>query len=96
MSNNAPVINDDLDTVLLEQRVKAMYKAVAADPHGDFHFEMGRVMAERLGYPASQMEQVPAPDSAAPWDSKAIRETLSLSARRDSVSSTATIRRSHN
>ncbi len=61
MSNTAPVINEDLDTVLLEQRVKAMYKAVAADPHGDFHFEMGREMAERLGYPAIQMDQVPAP-----------------------------------
>lgn len=30
--------------------VKAMYRRVAEDPHGEFHFEMGRVMAERLGY----------------------------------------------
>lgn len=59
-NNLAPVMNNDLDTVLLEQRVKAMYRDVAADPHGDFHFEMGRTMAERLGYPAAQMDQVPA------------------------------------
>jgi arsenite methyltransferase len=33
----------------LESKVKAMYRSVAEDPHGDFHFEMGRAMAERLG-----------------------------------------------
>jgi hypothetical protein len=33
----------------LEAKVKAMYRRVAEDPHGAFHFEMGRAMAERLG-----------------------------------------------
>ena len=33
----------------LEAKVKAMYRSVAEDPHGEFHFEMGRSMAERLG-----------------------------------------------
>lgn len=26
----------------LETKVKAMYRKVAEDPHGEFHFEMGR------------------------------------------------------
>jgi arsenite methyltransferase len=30
------------DRVALEQKVKRMYSDVAANPHGDFHFEMGR------------------------------------------------------
>jgi len=59
-NNTAPVMNNDLDTNLLEHRVKAMYQAVAADPHGDFHFEMGREMAVRLGYPNEQMDAIPA------------------------------------
>ena len=39
-----------VDRDALEQKVKSMYSDVAANPHGDFHFEMGRTMAERLGY----------------------------------------------
>ena len=34
----------------LESKVKAMYRDVAENPSGEFHFEMGRAMAERLGY----------------------------------------------
>ena len=44
----------------LESKVKAMYRSVAEDPHGDFHFEMGRAMAERLGYAAADLDRVPA------------------------------------
>jgi arsenite methyltransferase len=44
----------------LETKVKAMYRSVAEDPHGDFHFEMGRAMAERLGYPAADLDRIPA------------------------------------
>jgi len=44
----------------LESKVKAMYRSVAEDPHGDFHFEMGRAMAERLGYAAIDLDRVPA------------------------------------
>ncbi len=44
----------------LESKVKAMYRSVADDPHGDFHFEMGRAMAERLGYAASDLDRIPA------------------------------------
>ena len=50
----------DVDTADLERRVKSMYKAVAENPHDEFHFEMGREMAERLGYPGETLDQVPA------------------------------------
>jgi SAM-dependent methyltransferase len=49
-----------LDTVALEQKVKAMYRAVALEPEGEFHFEMGREMAERLGYAPSDLDAIPA------------------------------------
>jgi SAM-dependent methyltransferase len=44
----------------LEVKVKAMYRSVALDPHGEFHFEMGRAMAERLGYPSADLDCIPA------------------------------------
>lgn len=43
----------------LEAKVKEMYQAVAEDPHGEFHFEMGRVMAERLGYAPADLDRIP-------------------------------------
>jgi SAM-dependent methyltransferase len=49
-----------LDTQELEQRVKHMYEEVARDPHGGFHFETGRALAERLGYPAAGLDRIPA------------------------------------
>jgi arsenite methyltransferase len=47
------------DRVALEQKVKRMYSDVAANPHGDFHFEMGRAMAERLGYSPGDLDRIP-------------------------------------
>jgi ubiquinone/menaquinone biosynthesis C-methylase UbiE len=44
----------------LEAKVKTMYQAVAENPHGEFHFEMGRGLAERLGYDPALLDQVPA------------------------------------
>ena len=44
----------------LESKVKAMYRSVAENPHGDFHFEMGRAMAERLGYAPADLDRIPA------------------------------------
>jgi arsenite methyltransferase len=44
----------------LEAKVKAMYRDVAINPHGDFHFEMGRKMAERLGYAPDDLDRIPA------------------------------------
>jgi ubiquinone/menaquinone biosynthesis C-methylase UbiE len=48
-----------LDTQELEQRVKGMYEEVARDPDGDFHFETGRALAERLGYPPGDLDRIP-------------------------------------
>jgi arsenite methyltransferase len=49
-----------LDTADLEARIKAMYEQVALDPHSEFHFETGRALAERLGYPAADLDAIPA------------------------------------
>jgi arsenite methyltransferase len=49
-----------LDTTELEQRVKRMYEEVAREPEREFHFETGRALAERLGYPAEQLDRIPA------------------------------------
>jgi ubiquinone/menaquinone biosynthesis C-methylase UbiE len=49
-----------LDIAALEQRVKAMYRDVALDPHGEFHFEMGRGLTERLGYSRADLDAIPA------------------------------------
>jgi len=44
----------------LESKVKAMYRSVAEEPHGEFHFEMGRALAERLGYASADLDRIPA------------------------------------
>ena len=49
-----------LDTAELETRVKHMYQEVALEPEREFHFETGRPLAERLGYPAQDLDQIPA------------------------------------
>jgi ubiquinone/menaquinone biosynthesis C-methylase UbiE len=48
-----------LDVAALEQKVKAMYRDVALAPHGEFHFEMGRALAERLGYAGADLDAIP-------------------------------------
>ena len=48
-----------VDRTALENKVKGMYSDVAANPHGEFHFEMGRAMAERLGYAPADLDRVP-------------------------------------
>ena len=49
-----------LDTAELEERVKRMYEEVALEPEHEFHFETGRPLAERLGYPAPDLDRIPA------------------------------------
>jgi len=49
-----------VDRSALEGKVKSMYSDVAANPSGEFHFEMGRAMAERLGYSPDELDRVPA------------------------------------
>jgi arsenite methyltransferase len=48
-----------LDTRDLEARVKDMYREVAREPHKEFHFETGRPLAERLGYPPHDLDRIP-------------------------------------
>jgi arsenite methyltransferase len=54
------VTTRQLDTTELEQRVKHMYEEVALEPGHEFHFETGRPLAERLGYPADDLDAIPA------------------------------------
>jgi arsenite methyltransferase len=49
-----------VDRSALEGKVKSMYSDVAANPRAEFHFEMGRAMAERLGYSPDDLDRVPA------------------------------------
>jgi arsenite methyltransferase len=48
-----------VDTHELEAKVKDMYRHVAEQPQGKYHFELGRPLAERLGYPADILDRVP-------------------------------------
>jgi SAM-dependent methyltransferase len=48
-----------LDTADLTERVKGMYQEVALHPDHDFHFETGRPLAERLGYPVADLDDIP-------------------------------------
>jgi len=43
----------------LEKRVKDMYKKVALHPEVEYHFEMGRKLAERVHYPSSTLDKIP-------------------------------------
>jgi arsenite methyltransferase len=49
-----------VDTTELTEKVRRMYRAVATEPDGEYHFELGRSLAERLGYPADVLDRVPA------------------------------------
>ena len=49
-----------VDTHELELKVKDMYRHVAQDPHGKYHFELGRALAEHLGYPGEVIDRIPA------------------------------------
>jgi arsenite methyltransferase len=39
--------------------IRAMYHDVATQPDGEFHFELGRPLAERLGYAPAWLDAVP-------------------------------------
>jgi arsenite methyltransferase len=53
------MIVNTVDRTALETKVKSMYTDVATNPHGSFHFEMGRAMAERLGYAPADLDRTP-------------------------------------
>jgi len=48
-----------VDVRELEAKVKDMYRHVANEPQGDYHFEVGHPLAERLGYPADVLDRIP-------------------------------------
>jgi len=56
-TRTAPIV----DVGELEVKVQEMYREVAEHPEGSFHFELGHGLAERLGYPAMILEEIPAP-----------------------------------
>jgi ubiquinone/menaquinone biosynthesis C-methylase UbiE len=49
-----------VDASELEQKVKKMYSDVALNPNGHYHFEMGRGLAEKLGYEKNDLDRIPA------------------------------------
>ncbi|MGY2744784.1 methyltransferase domain-containing protein [Arthrobacter sp. UYCu723] len=49
-----------IDRAELETKVKQIYRAVAQNPAGHYHFPMGRSLAERLGYPLALFDLIPA------------------------------------
>jgi len=52
--------SDRVDVADLQQRVRAVYRQVAQQPHLGYHFEMGRALAARLGYPSELLDLIPA------------------------------------
>lgn len=52
-------MSKSLDTNKLEREVKSMYQDVAESSGGEFHFETGRDLAERLGYEPDILTYVP-------------------------------------
>jgi arsenite methyltransferase len=48
-----------LNTTDLEQHVRDMYRQVALHPHEKYHFEMGRTLAEKLGYDPRELDRIP-------------------------------------
>jgi SAM-dependent methyltransferase len=52
-------MSEQVNRADLETKVQAMYRDVAQNPHGEFHFEMGRAMAERLGYRPADLDRIP-------------------------------------
>ncbi len=52
-------MTESLDVEKLEREVKNVYRDVAETPDAGHHFEMGRELAERLGYPADDLDRIP-------------------------------------
>jgi arsenite methyltransferase len=48
-----------VDVRELETKVKDMYRHVAQEPDGKYHFELGRALAEHLGYPGEVLDRIP-------------------------------------
>jgi len=49
----------NLNRTELREKVKEVYKKVAENPDEKFHFEIGRVLAEKLGYSPIELDKIP-------------------------------------
>lgn len=56
----SPPSSGGIDHAELDRHVRDMYARVADDPQGEYHFELGRALAERLGYDPRALDEVPA------------------------------------
>jgi arsenite methyltransferase len=62
MASTCPV---DLDTLRLRAEIESIYRRVATEPAGDFHFHRGPTYAtEMLGYDAAALNRLPADSTA--------------------------------
>jgi SAM-dependent methyltransferase len=54
-------MKDDLpvDPAALREEVKGKYREVAYNPHGEYHFHTGRLLAKRLGYDQATVDAMP-------------------------------------
>lgn len=52
-------LSKKVDAAELEQKVKKMYTDVALNPKGEYHFEMGRDLAAKLGYEKNDLDSIP-------------------------------------
>ena len=59
MTTATVTTDKSVNKIELEQKVKEMYEQVAQNPFGEFHFEMGRALAERLGYAPTDLDRIP-------------------------------------
>ena len=50
-----------IDSLDLEIKVKKMYTEVALNPKANYHFELGRELALKLGYSEDILNQIPSP-----------------------------------
>lgn len=48
-----------IDRAALRQAIQQEYQEVAESPSKGFHFHVGRVLAEKLGYPMDQVDALP-------------------------------------
>jgi arsenite methyltransferase len=53
-------VDAGFDIAELRDKVRNIYEQVALEPGGDYHFETGRRLAERLGYGSDLLDRVPA------------------------------------
>ena len=53
------ILQRQVDTSDLELKVKSMYRDVALNPQREYHFEMGRGLAEKLGYDINDLDNIP-------------------------------------